>query len=306
MENLANITKLEEALYSDITEFNYFSNSKNQCNIVDEKLYEIRELDRKFNGGATANNGECFSYEKILMFLNGNCSLSYDEKILLLIGAIDPNLEMYKMYKDYKEIVNTKNEQTEENDDPKETVLIENGALASISKVDEVLLAKEVSERFGIYSAYLIKYEELISLYYKHKVRDIPSTRVRLDYVAEFMNKVNNSNDSLYMDDKELVIILDAAKAYVKRYGMPCLNDLIFQLKYESLHADLNSLAKQIVFIIYVMDSKLDYLRTREKVTATESAKQDIMSACGSYNQDIMDLELRYVEDNYYIKALIS
>lgn len=303
MENLANITKLEESLYSNITEFNYFKDSKNQCNIVDEKLYEIRELDRKFNGGVATNNGECFSYEKILMFLNGNCSLSYDEKLLLLIGAIDPNLEMYEMYKGY---ISTESEQTEENDEPKETVLIENGALASISKVDEVLLAKEISEKFGIYSAYLIKYEELISLYYQHKVKDIPSTRLRLDYVAEFMNKVNNSSDSLYMDDKELVIILDTAKAYVKRYGMPCLNDLIFQLKYESLHADLDSLAKQIVFIIYVMDSKLDYLRTREKVTIIENAKQDIMSACGSYNQDIMDLELRYVGDNYYIKALIS
>lgn len=239
---------------------------------------------------ATYGNKEQTLYSSALNFVNSNFYLTYDEKIVFLIRLLDPTLKMLSIY---DEVLS--NEQRQINSVPK----TRKNMVTSLNKEKEEELKRKITEEFGFYDASLIKYEHI----YKNTVLlAIPrekTTNVKINYAKHISKRINLNEIDFQIDSDELEEIIVRANEYLKRYPTPSLNDLVFQLLFESGKLDANSFRNQLIFIMVVLDKDLRYKEIYENNYHLIAIKNKISQMFGCYYQFLMDLELKYAKDNY-------
>ena len=295
--NTQKIKYYEDILFANVAFGNFRRNvNKTQLRVIDEKVHEFSEKVKRFSK-STDFRDNATVYENALCYLAGNCGLTTNEKILFLIRLLDPSLEMYAMYKEYSnQIINED----------------ENGCIQNISLFEQSALKRKIEDKFGFYNPYLLKFEEICSLYYRNvnykKKNDTHlTTNLRLDYITSFIEEVKASGvtfENLTTDKLENII--DSAYEYIKKYGKPSLNDLIFQLCYELKRDNIESLSDKVVFIIYVMDKDLIYSQIYDQTYSYSSMQKYIKEVMGTFNQALLDMELQFVDNFEDARSMIS
>ncbi|MCH5166383.1 MAG: hypothetical protein J1F35_00690 [Erysipelotrichales bacterium] len=304
MQTFENIARLEDALYDDRINFNNFENiDKRTLKWLDEKVHEFIEINKRFNQGIDAYDN-CFLYESALKFLAGNGMYSYDEKILFLIMLFDPTLSMYEMYKTYTD----------------KPVVQENFIITSLDENDERELMSRIFKEFRFYNPFLIQCEEAFEKYYNKSMGDDGSelsTNVRVDYISQFMRKLNLNCTTLNVSGDKLNNIIELSRKYLLKYlkdsilqadrrTTPALNDLIYQLQYELDIQGIETFADKVIFIICVMDYGLFYLQCDSKCYSYSAIRNEIIDIYGTYNQALMDMEVKFGKENKHAKELIA
>lgn len=286
MERKESIKYCEDLLYEERNSFNFFENmSDEKSHNFEKKVYEFLEVLKKVSDNYLGVD-YALNYENALCFLTSNHSLSFDEKIMFLIRIVDPHLEIYNIYKRYS---NNK-------------VRIRNGHIISLTKEIEEEFKQKVEQLFGFYSSYLVRYEELYLEHYLNKKRNL-SKNVSIDYVRAFLNSFDIKEINLDIDVDELEAIIKHAEEYIKEYGIPSINDLLYQLKFEIQKSNMRSVRDKIIFLIYVLDSDMRYAKIYNSHYNLQTIKNEIEASCGSYNPLLLDLELKYIKDNRYIAS---
>ncbi len=228
-------------------------------------------------------------YSKALAFVNSNFYLNYDEKIIFLIRLLDPTLKMLSLYNsvlDEHNIVATC-PRTYEN------------KIIFLDKEIEEELKKRAIETFGFYDASLIKYEHIYRTNVLLADSQEKTTDVKINYAKHVSQRINLNEIDLRVDNEELEEIMEQANDYLKMYPTPSLNDLVFQLLFESGELTAISFRNQLIFIMIVLDRDLRYKNVYDNNYNFVTIKNKISQIFGCYYQFLMDLELKYAKDNF-------
>lgn len=307
------IKHYEDVLFANRSTFGNFRRNVNKIEFskIDEKTREFIEKLKRFSHSNGNFDNSATLYENALLFLTSNCGMSFNEKIIFLIHLFDPYLEMHKMYKRYSKEIMRQNEK---------------GYITNISVDDQFELIDSITKRFGFYNPYLLKYEEIYSLYYRNE-KIIPgeekelSINVKVDYVSQFMKNVKSNDVSLDVSSDKLNTIIGLARDYLINYYeaaqkstvnssvkklAPSLNDLIYQLIYEIDCKDIKTLADKIIFIICVMDYGLYYLQCNDTCYSYTQIKNEIIQVYGNYSQDLMYMVEKFGKENKHARELIA
>lgn len=275
-------------LYTKKRQFRQFvridsESSRKIDNLMNVFYDTIKSISAKYG------NEEQTLYSSALNFVNSNFYLTYDEKIVFLIRLLDPTLKMLSLY---NEVLSDEQRQIDSAPKTRENRII------SLDKEVEEELKRKITEEFGFYDASLIKYEHIYRNALLLATPKEKTTNVKINYAKHIAKEVNLNEIDLRIDSDELEEIIERASEYLKKYPTPSLNDLVFQLLFESGELDVKSFRNQLIFIIVVLDKNLRYKEIYENNYHLIAIKNQISQLFGCYYQFLMDLELKYVKDN--------
>lgn len=210
---------------------------------------------------------------------------TYDAKIVFLIEAIDPNLEMYKAYLEYPVI--SKSQIASEEKRAKQMILMQKFSNQKGEIEDKIRL------KVGFYDAKLLNYE---ATYFKNIRRNeelIPTiNNPYFDKLAPIFQSSNRFKDITKSDNEGLIL---KAEDYLSKYGAN-INTLSFHLLFQPELLGLNSIDEIIIFFILVMDKNLKVLDIYNAESVWDEVKRRILEEVGYYNKDLVLLEKAYQE----------
>lgn len=281
MENIKGNECTDSLLYKKRREFRYFEaiNQKSFTKI-DGAIKTFYDRLSAQTSVRMLNKADLF--ENALAYLNSNFYLTNDEKIIFLILLIDPTLSLLSFY--------TKLVESEEN----ETV-----SMLSLSQDKIQELKDYFIKNFGFYDPMLIKYEDFYKRIILARENNNKTTGLRMNYVDILTKTLNINNISLEIDASEIDEIIEDAKEYLKKYPKPTLNDLIFQLLYESGELDFEKLRNKLIFIIFVLDMDLRYKQVYDANYNLVTIRKSISQIFGCYYDLLMKLENKFIKDNF-------
>jgi len=278
----------QKKLFSNYPKFDYFRN------VDEEKVNKNVEMFTSAHKTSLNQfNPKLKTYQKALLAATNNIRLTFDEKILFLIKICDPKYRTYYISLDYN--ILSKAEIKDLPEEEQEDALYDND-LVKLERKDAI------RSELGFYQPELIFYEKILILLKNKKDKIVSlSTGIKKDHTRALRSKMINDNIDLSIADKELEYIMKEAQEYIKKYGIPSINDLAYQITIEGDNFNLRSLKEKLLFIMYVIDSNFEYYKSYESHGTWSDISKDVSSILGEYNQLIMDIEIRY---NKQIKKL--
>lgn len=228
-------------------------------------------------------------YQNAIRFLDNDINLTYDEKVIFLIRLLDPTLKMLMIYQD---AVNSKPRY-------KDMIpILTKGHLFALD-TEEEKLKEEIINNLGFYDPLLLKYEGLYKrILQTHETLD-KTTDLKLNYTKYVSSIIHLDSLSLRISPDELDAVVEEAEEYLKIYPKPALNDLLFQLLHETGTMDYEKFKTKLIFIICVLDRDLKYKDIYDTNYNLVTIRNKIASIFGCYHQFLMDLEQKFVKDNF-------
>lgn len=277
-------------LYVNQINFNDFTN------IDEEELKRIKDLVKKtketiFSQSTNANimNEKLEQYLAVMRYLgstNTNNDLpTYDAKIVFLIEAIDPDLELYKTYLEYPIILMS---QIAYEDNLAKKLELQSKANNQMKKVES-----KIRQKSGFYDAKLLNYE---AKYFKTiRCHNELLTTVNHAYFAKFSQIFKESSKfaEITMRDNEELIL--KAEDYLDKYGAN-INTLAFQLLFQPEILGLDTIDKIIIFFILVIDKDLKLLDICNEEANWKEIQKRALEEMGFYSKELVILEKKYQE----------
>ncbi len=210
---------------------------------------------------------------------------TFDEKIMFLILACDPELQTFELFLQSEIIPQS---EIEKASDPFEVAELKNLRKEQINAYVSI-----VRQKIGFYDSNLLKYEKILSegLFKKESfVSDVkaPSINAIVDRAAAVKNidSINNTNLSRL---KRIV-----EKWLIEAKDPSDLNSLAYNLlnNFKSFH--IFTVEEQVVLFMLIADPNLDLLRIYEEESKMDDIKERALSELGFYSQGFINLEKLY------------
>lgn len=251
-------------LYSYDKDYNKFAN------ITSNKIEELTLIINNYKRINRNNNDSLFTaYIKVLNYLLENehikFFLTFDEKIFILIGIIDPELNIFKEYftaSPYKS-----------SDDKKTT-------------------ERQIRKKFGFFEPYLIKYES--EIYRSLKTPTEFLSHVKIDLTNELLKPAFLVRSFDDLTDEEVSEIKNKAMLFVAETEDTNKETISFNAFYSNNILNINSVKERIAFFITVFDPDLNILRIYEEESKIDKSKERIIEEIGFYHSELIRLEQIY------------
>lgn len=206
---------------------------------------------------------------------------SYDEKILFLILAVDPDLSIYMNYIDTYILPKSSVESVSDEETRNKLNKIRDGQVA--------LFKGKVRKDLGFYEAILVGYEA--TFFKQFKSKDQLVTNVQAGFIGNlFANSSKVSSFDSVSQDK-FDEINESVKNWVANFDPKNTNLLSFHLCNQSELLKVSSLEEKLVFFILANDPDLDILRIYEEESMVPKAKNRCVLEKGYYIPDIIRIE---------------
>lgn len=224
-----------------------------------------------------------YLYNRMIYNLNRNSTLSFDEKLYIIIYLFDPNCVMYELYK-HTEIVDRKKIDEEESDMGKQ-------ALLEKRNMQIYELSQESTKQIGLFCRQLIKFEPAYAKKYNKQKLD---TNIKKDCSHKFLNRCEEyKNQPIVSEERynEILDIVEKYKTMVESIEWKTLVHHVF-IQYELL--GLRNYSEQIIFLIETIDPELKILQIYE-----EESNWNIMISRMKNALNFSSKELVYIEKIY-------
>ncbi|MBQ6323711.1 MAG: hypothetical protein IJI22_02645 [Bacilli bacterium] len=267
--------KAKKKLFAYSGQYNHFKN------IDQEKIDETKKLlERKFEG-AKCESDDVFSYlsnPRIYADIK-----TYDEKILFLILALDPELEIYDLYLNSEIVSNATIAKASDEEKDK---------LIQKRKEQIHKFFSEAKNRFPFFDREILSYE---SDFAKILRKDKVFSGIKYDAISKIIERANqvDSFDSISEDDLEKLkttsnVWLSCAED-LKDY-----NSLAYNLLKNPKHFKINTIPEQVLMFLLLADPELDMLRVYEEESQEDKIKERCLEEFGFYDFHLIQLEKKY------------
>lgn len=285
----AELEVVKNKFYQHEVSFNGFKG------VDEDKLRSIDALIEEYRSKYVKNNSSYISifentqeYARLLAYLTGNTSLSWDDKMLFLIRYYDPELKILDLYWQYNDIskdqiINEKNDYIRED-------LLEH---KNSTTTDFELKCRSL---FKIYDPGIIKYEK--KLFRVLKINEF-KFGIKRDYLKFFFESYAPPHINLSMSDSELSKIVEAAHEYKKKYGIPTINDLAFQLTQQSKLIGIRNARNAVIFMIYILDEQFKAFHIYDEAGDWNMIRKMTFSELGFFNKSFTLSEVKFDRDNH-------
>lgn len=280
------IVSLQYQLYSKGKQFRGFQD------ITADRYMQIKSLIKrrnertkpinKFIGTGLLNYAESFKY--VNSQISNRELKTYDEQILFLILANDPNLRAHKLF------LSTSMPSAKEID------LVDDDEKEELNELRrqgfEELKAKSRNE-LGFYDPSLIKYEEILKtgFYRTGKFEeDVKISFIKpLTERAKILENLDIVTNNAYERIKEL-----AARYEVKAKDPKDLNSLAYNLLYLYQNFGIHTLEEQLIIFLLIADPSLALLRIYEEESTYPKFEERAMLELGFQSRSFIKFERLY------------
>ncbi len=211
---------------------------------------------------------------------------TFDAKIIFLIEALDPNLEIYKCYLKHPLIFSSIVRAESDAEKKKE--------LQSIYDKQMGIIESDIRLNNGFYDTKLLYYE--IKYFKAIKCRDKLLTDINHDFFHKLGSLFMSVRDFSSISDEENEIIILLAEDYWEKYKKPSVSALAFQLLWQKRFLGLSRNEELIIFFILVMDKDLRLLDIYNEESTWLDIEKRALEEVGFFNKDLVILEKMYQE----------
>ena len=271
--------------YSGYKNFNNFKNIDDDViKEIDERIENYKKT-RKERYSFYMSNHKSKEYMNVLNHLYSIRDLSYDEKILFIIRYFDPEMKLLKLYFE-SEAIDEDEIRKEENDFVRNSLLDTNFEFSS-----------KCREIAGISDRLVVKYE---LIFFKRYLSKELKFNVKKDFIQKFFRTYPINKVNLEISDEELANIVKNAQDYKKKYGIPSINDLLFQLSEQRsiLNISGKSVKELFIFMMYVLDEEFKALHIYDEYCNWDLISSECRNELGFFNRDFIQSEVKFAEDN--------
>lgn len=197
---------------------------------------------------------------------------SFDEKIMFLIHAIDPDLTIYfySLRNGYSE-----NDNTEGNN----------------KKADDLI--SFIEKVVGSLDVQLLKYEEIYFRKYL-KCSDIISY-VNRDYSSKFFKSFKNIESFDDVSDTTFQVLSIKSAEFAKKCKDPQnINTVCFNMSNPNSFPETRYPTHKIIFFILTIDPELNALKIYEEESNVSNIKARMIEELGFYHEDLIRIEKMY------------
>lgn len=282
--------------YNQQHKFNNFKDiTDEKINEIDELVKNYKELIKPILSSVEDFQKASQEYAQILYVALSDDDLTWDEKMLLVIRYMDPELKLADLYLGMESI----RTQTiiEEKDNP---FAVKD--LIAAKKKKEFELIKKSREAIGIYDVNLLKYE--LKLY--NKLANSLKFNTKSDYTTTFFSSYVTDKTNLDINDNEHTAVKLAARSYKNKYGIPTINDLSYQLLNQSKIIGIRTSHLAMPFMIYVLDSGFKALKIYEENSVWSKINNATKSELGFKCKEFVINEARFIDENPAIAAKLG
>lgn len=270
---------------------------------VDEtKLQRIDVLVEEYKRKYVMNNtsyipmySDTQQYGRLLAHLANRKDIKWDEKMLFIIRYYDPELKLLQLY---LQTFNIDPEliKNEDND------YIKADLLEYKTNID-LEFEKQCRSLIKIYDPNIIKYEKKLS-------RVLQSEKlkfgVKKDYLKLFFTTYITADTNLKITDEELTSIISEAREYKRKYGLPSINDLAFQLIEQPRLIGIKTARKAMIFMIYILDEQFKAFHFYDEYGNWNDIQKMCFLELGFYNIDFVKNEVRFDRENHDTSTTLS
>lgn len=261
----------------------------NFLNITEEVIDNIKqELQTFFNNIESDKLNYYQRYEKVYDFLGSPIAATkfktFDEQVLFLIFALDPDLLYLKTYKDTCTISLREVEAA----DNKSKKLLE----AQRSEQKHIF-TRNIRDAFGICDSKILRYE---ALYFEHIIKpETYTTKVTGDAAtvffkfASFVRSFERITDERF---EELKAIVDDYKELVPNINN--LHVLAYNILYKRRGFKTLNIRERYALFIYIIDPELKVLKIYEEESTMNEIRRRCIEEFGYFNEVLIRLEMLY------------
>lgn len=268
MKRRIDYSSLHLKVYSKDNFFNNFAN------ISEERLNEINNIVEQFTKIYIDQKDKPFDiYLKALRYIANDKELNfkrinYDERILILILVVDPDLNIFK------EFLN---------------------AYSASNRKESFLPQRIITQKFGFFEPYLIKYEN--SYFRNFLPKPDLVSNVNIDFWDKLLKRsifVSNFNNLSNEEIDDIFIKVEYFKSNVADPTNP--NTIAFNALNAHNVLGFNKVQSMLIFFIANFDADLNILRIYEEESNIKNIKERIEQEIGFYYKDLIRLEKLYHE----------
>lgn len=299
---IVSLEQCKTKLYQRENFFKYFND------ITEEDLVEItkkvyRFLSIMYNPNTTTKPetiNDLEKYKRILSYLSNpnihNDLKTYDERIIFLIIAMDPNLITFKEF--LKINILSIEEITKVESKRKRNQLFEERNKTLIE------FESKIRSLIGVFDAKLLKYEEIFfKKFYNEKelITEVnQSNEDKFLFYGYHIKSFDSITEERFKELQEkaqtwLSLIPDEYKSKIATYSSTTQKNLI----------GLKTLAEQFAFYILIVDGNFDMLKIYEEESTMKKVEQRILEEFGFYNKTMIALEKK-LHDRFYPDKQLS
>lgn len=299
---IVSLEQCKTKLYQRENFFKYFND------ITEEDLVEItkrvyRFLSIMYNPNTTTKPetiNDLEKYKRILSYLSNpnihNDLKTYDERIIFLIIAMDPNLITFKEF--LKINIHSIEEITKVESKRKRNQLFEERNKTLIE------FESKIRSLIGVFDAKLLKYEEIFfKKFYNEKelITEVnQSNEDKFLFYGYHIKSFDSITEERFKELQEkaqtwLSLIPDEYKSKIATYSSTTQKNLI----------GLKTLAEQFAFYILIVDGNFDMLKIYEEESTMKKVEQRILEEFGFYNKTMIALEKK-LHDRFYPDKQLS
>lgn len=280
-----NPQRLKEKLYQKEGDFlSYQDVTEEKLAEIAKKVYHYEEVRSKLSH----QNTNLAKYLEILEFLT-NPRIHYelptfDEKVLFLIMAVDPNLITFKEFlKVNLPSINTINE-TEEPDEQEK--------LANSRSQKIRYYQTQVRSILGFYDTKLLKYEE--KYFSKFLNQKELLTDIAQDNTQKFLSLKMLMEPLSTITSERFQELQEKAQTWLSLTDNNDIQTAIYSILKQNSLIGLKSFAEYFAFFVLVTDPSLDMLRIYEEESKINNIKKRIIEAFGYYEPELLSIEKEY------------
>lgn len=262
---------------------------------IDALIEEYKQEDVKNNIGYISFGNNTQEYARLLVYLTGRADLSWDDKMLFVIRFYDPELKLLDLYLETYSIDNNaiKNESN---------AYIKEDLINKKNKID-LEFANKCRSLIKIYDPGIIKYEKKL---FKALKSNGLKFGIKKDYLTAFFESYVTPNTDLRVTDDELKRIIEDAREYKKRYGLPTINDLAFQLTQQRIGIGIKSAKKAMIFMIYTLDEEFKAFHIFDEYGNWNEIQKMCFAELGFYNKNFVNNEIKFDRVNHDTSTTLS
>lgn len=280
-------------LYSRENTFNNFKN------ITDEDFERIKKdvadfLEVQANQKNQFKRTRIYQYAAVIFCLTttraATLPKSFDEKMIFLILAVDPNLEMLKQY---NRMGITPNRAINNAFDDEERLELS-------AKRSNELKSYETRIRniLGFYDPKMLKYEKEFNKRFveAHTL----ATEVSRDYFINFIDIAKDIEDFDNITSFDLSLLRLRVELWREELGEEADYRLaVYHLLFQNEILKLRNLQEKAIFLLLIMDSDLDLLRIYEEESKWPNIQKRAKEEVGIFNHELLKLEKKYQKKFY-------
>lgn len=293
-----NLETLKNQFHSKSVSFNNFKNMTQ--NDID-RIKKLVERKKGFtNKPSIYGNLGLMNYTNTLQYLiNPTISQelkTFDEKIMYLILAVDPELQTIKTFIETEIIpISDINEETDEK---------RKEELKKLRKEQQSAYISDVRKKIGFYDQELIKYESILHRGLLKEEGFISGVKApSIGTIIRNATLVKNLNIVSENTLQRLKSICE--RWYVEAKDPSDLNSLAYNLlnNYKALH--IYTVEEQVLLFILIGDPNLDLLKIFEEESNYNKMKERALKELGFYGKGLISVE-QYYHDRFEPETKLS